>query len=243
MLNHNHLLEKIWGRYKLASLGLTDFSAFQVIRRVLKNGWTYLPAVALSELHTAITAIEHNKLPGILIETGCALGGSAIVIAQAKNASREFWIYDAFGMIPPPSEQDDQAAHRRYAEIAGGQSQGIKGGKYYGYEDDLLAKVKANFAACGLEPQANAIHLVKGFYEETLAINQPVAFAHIDCDWHDSVIVCLQQIEPHLVRGGVLVIDDYQDWSGCKSAVDRYFAKRKDEFDFNLKSRLHIMRK
>jgi asparagine synthase (glutamine-hydrolysing) len=87
------------------------------------------------------------------------------------------------------------------------------------------------------------VQFVAGFYEETLQIDQPVALAHIDCDWHDSVMTCLERIEPHLVKGGLLIIDDYDEWSGCKRAVDSYFANRKDEFDFILKSRLHIVRK
>lgn len=237
------LFRKIWTRLKLANLCITEFGAYQIIRRVLNNGWTYLNPLALSELRDSVIAVERSRLPGILIEAGCALGGSAIVMAQAKKANRAFYVYDAFGMIPPPSERDNQDAHARYAEIACGQSQGIKGGKYYGYEDDLMAKVQANFAVCGFNLQADAIHLIKGFYENTLLVDQPVALAHIDCDWHDSVIICLQRIEPYLVRSGMLVIDDYNDWSGCKTAVDSYFANRKDEFTFMMKSRLHIVRR
>ncbi|VAW43210.1 hypothetical protein MNBD_CHLOROFLEXI01-3632, partial [hydrothermal vent metagenome] len=57
------------------------------------------------------------------------------------------------------------------------------------------------------------------------------------------VMTCLQQIEPNLVPGGILIIDDYEAWSGCKSAVDEYFSGREDDFEFVQQSRLHIIRK
>jgi asparagine synthase (glutamine-hydrolysing) len=56
-------------------------------------------------------------------------------------------------------------------------------------------------------------------------------------------MTCLRRIEPHLVSGGVLVIDDYEDWSGCRKAIDDYFASRHGEFLFEMKSRLHIVRR
>lgn len=89
---------------------------------------------------------------------------------------------------------------------------------------------------------ANNTYLVKGLFQDTLHINEPVAFAHIDGDWYESVMVCLQRIAPHLVRGGVLVIDDYDDWSGCRKAVDEYFSDKQHLYTFIRKSRLHIVR-
>jgi len=55
-------------------------------------------------------------------------------------------------------------------------------------------------------------------------------------------MVCLTRIEPFLVKNGVLVIDDYYAWSGCRSAVDEYFFDKKERFLFEKKNRLHIKR-
>ena len=43
--------------------------------------------------------------------------------------------------------------------------------------------------------------------------------------------------------GGVLVIDDYDSWSGCRRAVDEYFADKKDRFEWVTRARLHLVRK
>ncbi len=84
--------------------------------------------------------------------------------------------------------------------------------------------------------------LVKGQYQDTLVVDETVAFAHIDCDWYESVMISLQRIEPHLAKGGVLVIDDYKTWSGCRRAVDEYFADKRERYEFIMKARLHISR-
>lgn len=228
---------------KLARLWLKDREATAVIKQVRADKLTYLEPAALIDLHTRVTQVEQQGLSGIMIEAGCALGGSALVIAAGKQPDRPLYLYDAFEMIPPPSTADGADAQQRFDVIASGQATGIKGGTYYGYRANLLAQVQHTFTHYGFETDEQHIHFVKGFYEDTLAVNQPVALAHIDCDWHDSVMTCLQRIEPHLVSGGVLIIDDYKDWSGCRTAVDTYFANRQDEFVFEMKSRLHIVRK
>lgn len=56
-------------------------------------------------------------------------------------------------------------------------------------------------------------------------------------------MTCLQRIVPHLVQGGMLVVDDYDTWSGCRKAVDEYFADKRDRYDFVRRARLHIVKK
>jgi asparagine synthase (glutamine-hydrolysing) len=152
-------------------------------------------------------------------------------------------VFDAFGMIPPPSDRDGHDAHRRYAEIVGGESPGIGKDTYYGYEDDLYQKVLDSFRLLGIDPTVNNVRLVKGLFENELRIGVPVAFAHIDADWYDSVRICLERIEPNLVDGGRFVIDDYDHWTGARAAVDGYFSGREGEFVFERKARLHIVKR
>jgi hypothetical protein len=87
------------------------------------------------------------------------------------------------------------------------------------------------------------VRFFPGLFQDTLRIDQPVALAHIDCDWYESVMLCLERITPHLVPGGTLVIDDYRDWSDCKRAVDEFFASRKEDYRFNWRARLHVERR
>jgi hypothetical protein len=214
-----------------------------VVHDVRQKALTYLEPHALTDLYDAVRALEERKAEGAIIEAGCALGGSAIVITAAKRAERPFFVYDVFGTIPPPSDQDGADVHERYRIISSGQSTGIGGEIYYGYVDDLLGKVRENFRTCGAPPEENNVRLVPGLFQDTIHLSEPVAFAHIDGDWYESVLTCLQRIEPFLTPGGVLVIDDYDHWSGCRKAVDEYFQDKKAQYRFVRHLRLHIVRR
>ncbi len=201
---------------------------------------TYLSKKALAQLSYYVKIIDKNKIPGIIIETGCALGGSAILIALQKDKQRKFKVYDSFGMMPEPSEFDDDDVHDRFAVIKNGKSKGIGDDLYYGYESDLLQKVKNNFSNFGIDITTESIDLIKGFYEDALIVSEPVALAHIDCDWYESVKLSLERITPHLVKGGYLIIDDYYRYSGCNKAVDEYFKELKNDYKFYKNERLLI---
>jgi len=242
-MNPSNLVFHMRNLQKQAYLSFKDRPAVSLIQQVRTEGLTYLEPAALVDLYTRVKEVEAQGLDGIMIEAGCALGGSAIIITAAKEANRSLFLYDTFEMIPPPSTQDGEDAHQRYNVIVSGQADGLRGGEYYGYQDNLLAQVVQTFARFGFSSEEQHLHFVKGLYEETLLVNEPVTLAHIDCDWYDSVMTCLQRITPNLVSGGVLIIDDYNDWSGCRRAVDDYFATRQAEFIFEMKSRLHIIRR
>jgi hypothetical protein len=213
------------------------------VDRIKDDALTYLERGALLDLYKVVRTLEWGRVDGIFVEAGCALGGSALSIAFSKRMSRALFVYDVFEMIPPPSLRDDSDAHKRYQEIQSGNSPGLSGHRYYGYRPDLCKTVLETFHAYGLEASRNNVHFVKGRFEDTLVLNSPVALAHIDCDWYDSVTVCLERIVPKLAVGGVLVIDDYTAWSGCRKAVDDYFRSCRESFVFEHHARLHIIRK
>jgi len=194
----------------------------RLISDIRKKNLTYLPDKRLFSITETCHSIEESNLPGIFLEAGCALGGSAILISTLKSADRPFFIYDVFGMIPPPTLEDTQDVHDRYRTIIEGKSLGIAGGKYYGYEENLYEIVQSNLKSFGINSTNQFVTLIKGLLQETMKINQPVAFAHIDVDWYDSVKTCLERIFPKLVIGGSIILDDYHEWGGCRKATDEY---------------------
>lgn len=229
---------KTFNLLKLFPLG----KGHKIINSIKRNNLTYLNKRALKDIWNVVRSLERKSVKGIFVEAGCALGGSAIIIAAAKEKERPFYIYDVFGMIPPPTEKDGNDVHDRYKIILSGESKGLGGDTYYGYLDDLKKIVVRNFKNHLIDLNENNIELKKGLFKDTLKITKEVAFAHIDSDWYESVTMCLIRIEPHLVKNGVIIIDDYYDWSGCKTAVDEYFAEKKHKFKFVRKTKLNIIR-
>ncbi|MDX6715173.1 MAG: O-methyltransferase [Baekduia sp.] len=196
-------------------------------RRVRRDRLTYLTAKRLLSLEECAREVNAQEVPGDFLECGVALGGSGVLLASMLGPGRHFHGYDVFGMIPPPGPNDLAESHERYAEIAAGQSAGLGGDVYYGYRDDLLAQVSESFTRFGLAV-GERVHLHRGLFEDTLNVDGPVALAHIDSDWFEPVTTCLERIAPHLSAGGLIVLDDYHDYGGCRAAVEAYIAGRKE---------------
>ena len=194
----------------------------ELINRIRSRRLTYLSERKLASLAATCHSIEEASLRGVFLEAGCALGGSSILMALLKGVERPLHIYDVFGMIPSPTKEDTEDVHDRYRTIVEGQSQGIDSDKYYGYEENLFEMVQSNLRSFGIDCEKQSVSLIKGLVQETLNIAQPVALAHVDVDWYEPVMTCLQRVFPNLVVGGSIILDDYHDWGGCRKATDEY---------------------
>jgi O-methyltransferase len=214
----------------------------ETIARVREEHLTYLKPPHLRSLAAAVLEAERDGIPGLIIEAGTARGGSAIVMAAAKSPDRPMKVYDVFGMIPPPTDQDGADVHERYRTITEGKAHGVGGELYYGYRDDLKGEVAASFSRHGLDVDDHRIELVQGLFQDTIHLDEPVAVAHLDGDWYESTMTCLERIAPLIVPGGRLIFDDYSTWSGCRTAVDEYFAGN-DGFELRHGAKLHAVRR
>jgi O-methyltransferase len=200
----------------------------RVLRAWLEIGersLTYSRPRQLTRLLSYVRRFERQGVEGEIIEAGCAWGGSAILMCSAKRPSRPMRVFDVFGMIPPPSENDGTDMHQRYAEIVAGASAGLGGQGYYAYDHDLKSKVERNFADLGYPIESNAVSLIAGKVQDTLTVDGPVCLAHIDVDWYEPVMACLERIVPFLVPGGAVALRAYSDWSGCRKAADEYLKR------------------
>jgi O-methyltransferase len=211
------------------SEGIEQQLVSSVARDVRSKNLTYLSYRNLRTIERCVRRIDKRSVPGIFIEAGVALGGSAVVIASLMPQGRAFRGYDVFGMIPPPGERDGVKALARYQTIASGESRGIGGETYYGYRDDLYESALCTFSEFGLAVDGDKIGLHKGLFEDTLDLTgERVAFAHLDCDWYDPVKLCLERVYPVLSCGGFIISDDYHNYEGASRAVDEFLATHTD---------------
>jgi hypothetical protein len=176
----------------------------------------------LEVVHEAARHVEQDGVPGIFLEAGVAMGGSAIIIAKTKKRERELRLYDVFEMLPPPSANDDPKSHAVYKDFLDGKVSGAVDRNYVAHAQDLLSFTRENMSRMGVDPEAEHVSFVKGLYEDTLKVDVPVAFAHIDCDWYDSVKLCIERLADHMSPKGIMLFDDYNSFQGCKKAVDEW---------------------
>ena len=176
---------------------------------------TYLKPAMLRRPRRRVLELERDGVAGLVVEAGAARGGSAIVLAAAKSPERPMKVYDVFGMIPPPTEHDGADVHRRYATITAGEAKGPGRRDVLRLPRRPLPGGRATPSPAMACPSASTTSSsCAGLFEDTIQLDEPVAFAHLDGDWYESTMTCLTRIAPLLATGGRIVLDDYYKWSG-----------------------------
>ena len=168
--------------------------------------------------------IEHG-IPGDLVECGVWKGGCAMLmamVAAARNATREIYLYDTFAGMSRPSEHDI----RQNGEPAASKWQAGQTESHNEWCFAPLSEVQENMVATGYDPRL--IHFVKGLVEETIPKSAPsqISVLRLDTDFYESTCHELVHLYPRLAVGGVLILDDYHCWQGQREALDRYFAEQ-----------------
>jgi O-methyltransferase len=94
------------------------------------------------------------------------------------------------------------------------------------FEPEMLSEQAVRELVLSTGYPEERLHFVRGAVEETLPRHAPdrLALLRLDTDWYESTRHELENLYPRLSHGGVLLIDDYGHWEGCRRAVDEYFA-------------------
>ncbi len=194
------------------SVAQDEFSQFY---RIVCS-YTYCCNTRLFALYQAIQSIEAQNVLGDIVECGTARGGSAALMGltlNALNANRTLWLFDSFEGIPAPTENDPDR------DIAQNYTGDLRG---------ELTEVESLFSRLGILPNTR---LVKGLFNDTLpeAEVENIALLHIDSDWYDSIMVCLECLYDSISIGGIIQFDDYGYWEGARKAVHDFM----NRYDLN----------
>ncbi len=174
----------------------------------------------------AVEYLCQASIPGAFVECGVWRGGSmmAAAICLLQNQDhRDLWLFDTFqGMSEPTPHDVDYLGNGARALLD--QADQDTADSIWCYSE--LGEVKSNMASTGYPD--DLVNYVQGPVENTLLDNplpNQIALLRLDTDWYESTKIELEQLFPRLAPGGVLIIDDYGHWKGCRKAVDQYFAE------------------
>ncbi len=177
-------------------------------------------------LYNSVQYIIKNKIPGDFVECGVWKGGSAMLMAlvllRDEGAERDIWLYDTFAGMAEPAAGDFL--------FQTGDSAGVKWKKEQAGDANKwcyasLEEVKQNMDLSGY-PRDRLVY-VKGMIEQEAARNRPesIALLRLDTDWYESTKHEMVYLFPRLEKRGVLIVDDYGHWAGCRKAVDEYISE------------------
>lgn len=144
-----------------------------------------------------------SHLQGDAAEVGVYRGGIAKLIAKTAP-HKNVYLFDTFSGLPAVSEEINTHNKR--------------------FNDTSLRSVKSLLRDC---PN---VTFYQGTFPDTASAikDKNFSFIHIDADLYKSVKDYLEFFYPRLVKGGVIVIDDYDSWAwpGVKKAVSEFLADK-----------------
>lgn len=183
-------------------------------------------------LWQAVHNVLDANIPGALVECGVWRGGSAMLMILALQArgvtSRGIVLFDTFSGMTEPGPHDSDLNGADAAALMSG-AKGDRIANLVTAAADFEA-VRDLIASTGYDMRL--VRFVGGDVRETLQITSTlrIALLRLDTDFYDSTQAELQELYPRLVQGGVLIVDDYGHWRGCRKAVDDYFNQNPDGF-------------
>jgi hypothetical protein len=188
----------------------------------------------LYSFNKAVEYIVKNNIEGDIVECGVWRGGSSMCamlsLLQLNAANRNFFLYDTFeGMSEPTSIDHD---------ILGKDAKNLLEESQKSTDDMMwcyapIEEVKANIQSTNYSE--NLVQFIKGKVEDTIPKTLPdkIAILRLDTDFYESTYHELVHLFPKLVKGGVIIIDDYGHWKGAREAVDQYFKEQNVEILLN----------
>ena len=228
------LVDRVVSRILSKVLGKTEFRSADFVDRIYTGLTGNDPIPSTSGVMTNIeqrinmyhlvSQVLAYGVDGDFVELGCNTGDSSVLITkllQAYNSDKRLSVYDSFEGLPPAKPIDGNFYKEGYCAT----------------NEDVL---RENFKRYNL-PLPN-IH--KGWFQDTLPEGLPekIAFAYLDGDFYDSIMVSLQYVYPKLSPGAVCLIDDYCDpqinpkgWNrlpGVKKACDEYLVDKPEKMEF-----------
>jgi len=164
--------------------------------------FTMCDEAALRNICRIARHVVESGVPGHAVECGVCNGGTAAIIAgEIKNTTKELWLYDSFRGMPNTTARDGDAAETWVSKCIGSEE-----------------SVKEALRIVGFPPER--LQIRKGWFQDTLACHLPstISLLHIDADWYESVLLCLNILYDRVTEGGVVILDDFGCWEGCREA-------------------------
>ncbi len=193
----------------------------EIVQKVL----SHTMVSRLGVLATYDTVFKASKeIEGAFVECGVARGGCSAVmalIARDECKGRETWMFDSFEGLPHQTDKDGIQKPIRHKNR---EANDLAKGYCLGTQREVAQWI---YGTLKLKPID--VTMIKGWFQDTLPNFKkdvgPIAALRLDGDWYESTKCCLENLYGNVVKGGYVIIDDYQ-LAGCKLAVDEFLANQ-----------------
>jgi O-methyltransferase len=167
---------------------------------------------------------EYRSVRGSVVECGTWKGGMIAGIAKMFGEGRAYYLYDSFQGLPPATERD--ALPDGYSAISW--QADLKKPEFADIAERSSLKVDASFAREAMQLSGVLNYkIVPGWFKDTLPTYEggPIAILRMDGDFYESIMDTLNNLYPYVVKGGIIIIDDYYYWQGASKAVHDFLSQ------------------
>ena len=223
-------------KHNLNSLtfGSLDLAKFENLYQICEKESLNISKDRFLTLYQSISYVLNNDIKGDFVECGIFKGGSAMMMAFLltdklySHKNKKIWMYDTFEGMANPSLYDENIDNQNAILELNNIQKKENANDIWAYS--TLSYVKKNLEKTKINE--NKLVYIKGLVEETLHKKKPesIALLRLDTDFYQSTKIELEKLYPLLSKGGILIVDDYGHWKGCKKAVDEYFLNKKNIF-------------
>lgn len=206
--------------------------------KIVRNN-TMLSKRRLVTLYHQAVYCEKHDVPGAYVECGVWKGGAVGLMALANlrrgRQRRHIHLFDAFQEICEPDESvDGQKAIQEVQMWAKGGMVGERKplvGFYDSFGGPGTLDENRQLLEDVIGYDRHFLHYHRGWFQDTLPVDAAtignIAILRLDGDWYASTKICLEYLFEKVVRGGIVIVDDYGTYEGCKLAVDEFMEKEK----------------
>jgi hypothetical protein len=199
-----------------------------VARQALKvvDEYTMTSYERMITLWQQVRYLDFAQIAGCMVECGAWQGGASGMMALAHLADgipfRPLHLFDSFTGLPEPDARQDGGIAVEYAD-----------GKAFGNLVSIgqcVGSLEINQYLINqvIKYPQELTHYHVGWFQDTVSSVAekigPIALLRLDGDWYESTKICLEAFYPQMSSGGIVVIDDYGKWPGCRKAVDEFMS-------------------
>lgn len=161
-----------------------------------------------------------KDLKGEFVECGVFKGISLVQFAMLNkifSTRKKIIAFDTFGKYPNTNFPGDIEERNKFIKIAGDQS--ISSNQLL----KVLNKKKAE----------KNVKLIVGDINKTVPDyvkkhpDLKISLLNLDTDMYEPAVTILENLYPKIVKGGILILDDYDIFPGETKAVNDYFKNKK----------------
>lgn len=157
-------------------------------------------------------------LPGSIVECGVFKGCSLTRFVMMRQMfggdfTKTVIGFDIFGRFPETNFQDDISARMKFVESAGDESIS---------KEQMYQVLATNNLDKGVDLiEGDITQTVPEYVKDHPALK--ISLLNLDTDIYEPAVTILEYLYPRIVKGGILILDDYGVFPGETKAVDDYF--------------------